>query len=1192
MNHNNSHVKRLLSMVVAFAMLLSLTGTALAIEPTDLDSPDVAIETETVWDGDPVDATEEDPALLPEDEAEESETETPTIVETTDNLEADDLETAEEAETEDQTATDVETEETVNPEDQITDVETEVTEPIPADPENVAETLIEPEITEAIDLDAQIENGVEAPIPDDVWAGTPVITDEAAAMLADDYVGVYADPTPYVTNVPPPTSYQEVYDRIMVFRDIYPEGLTWTNEIPYGSSNVLGDAYTWHGGLIKNIKKGVGCAGFVFIASDGGFGDLPATVFDAGDFTFDDVRVGDILRIYNNSHFVIVLQKSNDAVIVAEANYNRSVHWGRALSKAEVMAANFLVTRYPAGFVSADAEGADDIVDNGKVGSLDWSLTKAGTLTISGNGPIPDYDPNDNNLPPWDGLNVRKVVIESGVTAIGANAFRQSTALSVFVPEGITSIGQGAFYRSSLLAISIPGTVKTIHDDAFAYCTSITSITISEGVTTIGERAFQGCTSFAYVDFPASVTSVGGGAFTSCEKLTRVRFMPGNAKVALGDNLFAACWNLYDVTLPQSLTAISAGMFQSCRSLQAIYIPASVTDVGEHAFTNCLCLSYGGVYYGSTEQAWNDSWGSGAIASLENELKQYGDIKVPVYFEVPFEDPFEKDPNDPGDLIPEDPEEPTPSEHKHAWTTTWSNDETHHWHECEAADCPVSNSSDKDGYGEHTFVDDVCTDCGYKRASTPSNPDDNKPTEPSNPGGNKPVDPSNPDDNKPVDPENPGDNQPTDPSDPGGNKPVEPENPDTPGGNEPSEPGNPDTPVTPPPGEHEHVYGNWVIDANATASQSGTRHRDCTVCGYRQTESIPATGGSSGGSSGSNRPSGGSSSSGGSSRPSSSTTTRNPAGVTTSTAVDSATGAKTETIKQADGSSVATTTQKDGTVTIVATDTTGSTTTTVKLASMAIDAARQNQGAVNLPIAKAPVASSTDAADTITIQTQRAQAILVAIPVEAPTASTVAVQVNPDGTTEILKQSIVGSNRVVVPLRDGATIKLIDNQKYFTDAVDAAWAEEAITFVSARGLFAGVTETSFAPNHPMTRAMLMTVLARLDGVDTSGGTTSYTKGIEWAVANGISNGTNPSANITREQLLTMLWRYAGAPTAKSDTLAFTDASTVNGYAEEAMRWAVENGILGGFSDAASDPNNQRLVRKLHKSSSTLSKLLS
>ena len=100
----------------------------------------------------------------------------------------------------------------------------------------------------------------------------------------------------------------------------------------------------------------------------------------------------------------------------------------------------------------------------------------------------------------------------------------------------------------------------------------------------------------------------------------------------------------------------------------------------------------------------------------------------------------------------------------------------------------------------------------------------------------------------------------------------------------------------------------------------------------------------------------------------------------------------------------------------------------------------------------------------------------------------------------------------------------------------------------------------------MTRAMLMTVLARFDGEDTSGGSVWYEKGMEWAKANGVSDGSNPDAPITREQLATMLWRYAGSPTSSHSLDGYTDADEISGYALEAMRWANENGIINGYGN--------------------------
>ena len=97
----------------------------------------------------------------------------------------------------------------------------------------------------------------------------------------------------------------------------------------------------------------------------------------------------------------------------------------------------------------------------------------------------------------------------------------------------------------------------------------------------------------------------------------------------------------------------------------------------------------------------------------------------------------------------------------------------------------------------------------------------------------------------------------------------------------------------------------------------------------------------------------------------------------------------------------------------------------------------------------------------------------------------------------------------------------------------------------------------------MTRAMLMTVLARFDGKDTTGASAWYEKAMAWAKANGISDGSTPNGNITREQLAAMLWRYAGSPAGDGALSSFQDRARVSGYADEAMRWAVCEGLISG-----------------------------
>ena len=290
------------------------------------------------------------------------------------------------------------------------------------------------------------------------------------------------------------------------------------------------------------------------------------------------------------------------------------------------------------------------------------------------------------------------------------------------------------------------------------------------------------------------------------------------------------------------------------------------------------------------------------------------------------------------------------------------------------------------------------------------------------------------------------------------------------------------------------------------------------------------------------------------------------------TIIDENTGAVTVTTTNPDGSSVVTTTQTDGTVATVATSATGQTETTVTLSEASIAAAQKNNLAVPLPIQPVQPTQSAVAAPAITVNTSSAQPVKVEIPAVDPTPGTVAVLVKADGTEEIIKTSVPTQSGVAVSLSDGATVKIVNNSKDFADVSDH-WASDAVAFVSARELFSGTSATDFAPEAPMTRAMLMTVLARLDGVDTTGGEKWYSKGMEWATANNISDGSNPEGNISREQLAVMLWRYAGSPTASGSLSAFGDAGDVSSYAQQAMSWAVANGIIKG-SDGQLNPRDQ------------------
>ena len=140
----------------------------------------------------------------------------------------------------------------------------------------------------------------------------------------------------------------------------------------------------------------------------------------------------------------------------------------------------------------------------------------------------------------------------------------------------------------------------------------------------------------------------------------------------------------------------------------------------------------------------------------------------------------------------------------------------------------------------------------------------------------------------------------------------------------------------------------------------------------------------------------------------------------------------------------------------------------------------------------------------------------------------------------------------------------------FYDVTARDWYYSAVKYVYEKGLMVGVDVGVFAPNDTLTRAMVWTIIARAEGVDTTGGATWYAKAQEWVTAKGISDGENPNAAITRQELVTMLYRLAGEP-AVSGTITAPDAASVSTWATNAMTWAMNIGLVEGDENGAVTP---------------------
>jgi len=154
----------------------------------------------------------------------------------------------------------------------------------------------------------------------------------------------------------------------------------------------------------------------------------------------------------------------------------------------------------------------------------------------------------------------------------------------------------------------------------------------------------------------------------------------------------------------------------------------------------------------------------------------------------------------------------------------------------------------------------------------------------------------------------------------------------------------------------------------------------------------------------------------------------------------------------------------------------------------------------------------------------------------------------------------------------GETPPPVDPSAQYTDLVPNAWYKDAVNYVLTNGLFQGISDTEFAPESTMNRAMFVVVLARRDGVSDESGTTWYSNDVQWAVSKGYYDGRGPEEAIPRQEMAMMLYRHAGSPKVSGNLNGFTDAAKVSAEARDAMLWAVQNGYIQGMGDNVLNPD--------------------
>ena len=353
-----------------------------------------------------------------------------------------------------------------------------------------------------------------------------------------------------------------------------------------------------------------------------------------------------------------------------------------------------------------------------------WKISGS-TLTISGSGAMEDYIYSGYELPgnemaPWrddqtgSNPNIKKIVIKSGITRIGDNAFCcLPNVTSVSIPNTVTSIGQAAFCDiKKLSTVTIPNSVTELERSTFNRCSGLTSVTLSnklteipgymfkecgklkkvtlpDGITKIDGSAFNSCYALESIKIPAGVTTIEGNAFEYCESLKTIK-LPDNLE-RIGPFAFSAS-GLTSITIPQKVDHIYNNTLGWCMSLKEVYFTGDAPDFDSGAFS-CTTTT---VYYPWENKTWTKSVrkdydGTLTWVALDSDGK-------PVVHTHSFDSDCDPDCND-CDYT---------RETEHIYGTNWRRDPENHWHGCTVC-------GDKIDLAAHTFTPeepDVCTVCG------------------------------------------------------------------------------------------------------------------------------------------------------------------------------------------------------------------------------------------------------------------------------------------------------------------------------------------------------------------------------------------------------------------------------------------------------------------------------------------------
>ena len=268
-----------------------------------------------------------------------------------------------------------------------------------------------------------------------------------------------------------------------------------------------------------------------------------------------------------------------------------------ASSKAASTAAS---SKTSSSTTASTSQNAADLIDSGSCGkNATWELYKDGTMYIKGTGAMTDYDFDYNTETkvtitnvPWYATHlssIKKIVIESGITYVGAYSFMDCDAVTeVELPDTLTTIGENAFWLcNELKTIKIPSSVTEIGKRAFGGCLELTEVELPEGLKTIGYAAFDSC-GIKTVTIPGSVKEIPSEAFLLAYT-QNVVIEEGVEEI--GEEAFYYNDQLKSITIPRSVKKIGSNAFAECPSLKSVTISKNC-NVASNAFPSTVQINY------------------------------------------------------------------------------------------------------------------------------------------------------------------------------------------------------------------------------------------------------------------------------------------------------------------------------------------------------------------------------------------------------------------------------------------------------------------------------------------------------------------------------------------------------------------------------------------------------------------------